>query len=84
MMASPRIARIARYLICGDTIFPGGPGKTTSPADFRQILESITQKVLILPCHTELYPGHGESTTPGQARSDIAVIGGAEFPAGPM
>ena len=26
------------YLISGDTLFPDGPGKTGSPADFRQIV----------------------------------------------
>ena len=50
------------YLISGDTLFPGGPGKTQSPADFRQIIESLTQKIFELPDHTQVYPGHGGST----------------------
>ncbi|MBW2091652.1 MAG: MBL fold metallo-hydrolase [Deltaproteobacteria bacterium] len=52
-----------KYLISGDTIFPGGPGKTGSPGAFKQIVESITSKVFELPDETEVYPGHGESTT---------------------
>lgn len=52
-----------KYLISGDTIFPGGPGKTWSPADFRQIIESITGKIFIFPDDTHVYPGHGNSTT---------------------
>lgn len=54
--------RIGRFLISGDTIFPGGPGRTNSPADFREIVESITGKIFLLPDDTRIYPGHGEST----------------------
>ncbi len=49
-------------LIAGDTIFPGGPGHTRSPEAFRQILHSITQKILPLHDDTMIYPGHGEAT----------------------
>ncbi len=52
-----------KYLISGDTIFPGGPGKTGSPAAFKQVVESITSKLFILPDETEVHPGHGDSTT---------------------
>ena len=48
------------YLISGDTLFPGGPGKTGSPADFRRIVESLKQKVFMLPDDTRVFPGHGE------------------------
>ena len=54
--------RTGRYLISGDTIFPGGPGKTGSPAAFREIVKSITEKIFVLPDDTQLYPGHGDST----------------------
>ena len=50
------------YLISGDTIFPGGPGKTGSPADLKQIIESLTTKIFVLPDDTQIYPGHGDST----------------------
>ena len=52
-----------KYLIAGDTLFPGGPGKTQSPDDFRQLVESITEKLFELPEGTQVYPGHGEPTT---------------------
>jgi hydroxyacylglutathione hydrolase len=52
----------ANYLIAGDTLFPDGPGKTGSPADFRQILESLTNKIFVLPEDTRIYSGHGAST----------------------
>jgi hydroxyacylglutathione hydrolase len=56
------------YLIAGDTLFPGGPGRTQSPHDFRQIVKSITEKLFGLPDHTEVYPGHGEATTIGREK----------------
>jgi hydroxyacylglutathione hydrolase len=57
-----------KYLIAGDTLFPGGPGRTHSPNDFRQIVTSISEKLFGLPDDTEVYPGHGESTTIKEAR----------------
>ena len=51
-----------RFLIAGDTLFPGGPGHTCSPDDFRQILETIERKIFTLPDETLVYPGHGEAT----------------------
>ena len=50
------------YLIAGDTLFPGGPGKTASPADFTRIMESLTSKIFVLPEDTRIYSGHGNST----------------------
>lgn len=51
-----------KYLISGDTLFPGGPGKTRSPGDLQQIIESIEEKIFCLPEDTHIYPGHGDST----------------------
>jgi hydroxyacylglutathione hydrolase len=66
--------RISRYLFAGDTIFPGGPGHTESPGDFRQILESITRKIFTLPGNTLILPGHGEGTTVAKAKQEYAVF----------
>lgn len=49
------------YLIAGDTIFPGGPGKTGSATDFKRIVESLSSKIFVLPEDTRIYPGHGNS-----------------------
>ena len=57
-----------RYFLAGDTLFPGGPGKTRSPEALGQILETLTNKVFILPDETEVHPGHGDSTTLGKER----------------
>ncbi len=54
--------KIDNYLIAGDTIFPGGPGKTASPGAFKQIMASIEEKIMPLPDETVILPGHGEKT----------------------
>jgi hydroxyacylglutathione hydrolase len=63
-----------RYLISGDTIFPHGPGKTRSPADLRQIIESITEKVFVLPDDTQVYPGHGDSTVLKREKEEFGAF----------
>jgi hydroxyacylglutathione hydrolase len=50
-------------LFAGDTLFPGGPGRTQTPADFRRILESLAGKIFTLPDETRVLPGHGDPTT---------------------
>ena len=65
---------INNHLITGDTLFPGGPGKTGSPRDFEQILESITQKIYSLPDETACYPGHGPNTTVGESKEEYRVF----------
>ena len=66
--------KIGKYLISGDTIFPRGPGKTKSPADLRQIIESITDKIFVLSDDTEIYPGHGDSTILKKERDEFAIF----------
>ncbi|MBM4446117.1 MAG: MBL fold metallo-hydrolase [Chloroflexi bacterium] len=63
-----------RYLISGDTIFPGGPGKTGTPAGFKQILKSIESKLFVLADDTEVYPGHGEATVLGKEKKEFAIF----------
>ena len=50
----------------GDTLFPGGPGNTSLPgADFDTIIASIDRRLLTLPAHLLVLPGHGLDTTIG-------------------
>jgi glyoxylase-like metal-dependent hydrolase (beta-lactamase superfamily II) len=63
-----------RYLISGDTIFPHGPGKTRTPADLRQVIQSIVEKVFVLPDDTEVYPGHGDSTVLKKEKEEFAAF----------
>ena len=53
-------------IFVGDTLFPGGPGATHFRyGDFPTIVESITQKLFVLPHDTVVHPGHGDDTTIG-------------------
>jgi hydroxyacylglutathione hydrolase len=61
-------------LIAGDTIFPGGPGKTRSPADLKLIIGSISSKIFVLPDDTAIYPGHGDSTVLRKEREEFAIF----------
>ncbi len=63
-----------KYLIAGDTLFPGGPGKTGTPADFRQIVTSLEQKIFVLPDDVRIYPGHGDTTVLGKEREEFAAF----------
>ena len=66
--------KIGCYLISGDTLFPGGPGKTRSPSDFKQIIKSITERILVLPDDTQIYPGHGDFMVLKKAKDEFAVF----------
>jgi hydroxyacylglutathione hydrolase len=63
-----------KYLISGDTLFPGGPGKTRSPEALKQIIESITTKILGLPDETQVFSGHGDPTILKKEKGEIAVF----------
>lgn len=65
---------IGDHLLSGDTLFPGGPGKTGSPRDFEQILRSITEKIYRLPDRTVCYPGHGPNTTVGESKREYRIF----------
>ena len=66
--------KVGCYLISGDTLFPGGPGKTGSPSDFKQIIKSITERILVLPDDMRLYPGHGDFTVLKKAKDEFAIF----------
>ncbi len=66
--------KAGRYLISGDTIFAAGPGKTRTPDALKQIIKSITDKILILPDDTQIYPGHGEATTIKTAKDEFTIF----------
>lgn len=54
------------HVFGGDTLFKGGPGATgRSYSDFPTIIESIRNRLLVLPDDTIVHTGHGESTTIG-------------------
>lgn len=52
-----------RLLFSGDTLFHGTWGRTDLPtSSFEDIIKSITEKLLVLPGETIVYPGHGKTT----------------------
>jgi glyoxylase-like metal-dependent hydrolase (beta-lactamase superfamily II) len=57
------------HLFTGDSLFPGGPGKTWSEADNAQLLDDLEERVFgRLPDETWFYPGHGDDSTLGAER----------------
>lgn len=55
----------APRMFVGDSVFPGGVGKTETPEQFQQLLSDVEHRVFSLPDGTRLHPGHGDSTTVG-------------------
>jgi glyoxylase-like metal-dependent hydrolase (beta-lactamase superfamily II) len=55
--------RVGGAVITGDTLFNGGPGRTSAAGDLETILASIDARLLPLPAGTLVLPGHGDSTT---------------------
>ena len=61
-------------VITGDTLFPGGPGRTRDHAALEQELVSIRAHLLTLPPETLVLPGHGRATTIAEAAEQYAVF----------
>ncbi|HEX5016908.1 MAG TPA: MBL fold metallo-hydrolase [Actinomycetes bacterium] len=60
------------HLFTGDSLFPGGPGRTTSPDDFDSLMGDLQAKVFDrLPDETWFYPGHGKDSTLGAERPHL-------------
>ena len=70
-----------QHLFSGDTLFPGGPGRSRSPEAFAQLVESISSKLYQLDDETVVLPGHGDFTTIGQSRAEYAQFASREHPA---
>lgn len=60
------------HLWTGDSLFPGGVGRTTSAQDFRSLLGDVEAKLFErFPDETWVYPGHGDDTTLGRERPHL-------------
>jgi glyoxylase-like metal-dependent hydrolase (beta-lactamase superfamily II) len=60
------------HLFTGDSLFPGGPGKTLTPETFSSLMDDLEARVFgLLPDDTWVYPGHGDDTTIGKERPHL-------------
>ncbi|WP_156756299.1 MBL fold metallo-hydrolase [Actinokineospora pegani] len=60
------------HLWTGDSLFPGGVGKTTLPEDFEALINDVEHRVFdTLPDSTWFYPGHGDDSTLGAERPKL-------------
>jgi glyoxylase-like metal-dependent hydrolase (beta-lactamase superfamily II) len=61
------------HLFTGDSLFPGGVGRTTTPEDFKSLVDDVETRVFgELPDDTWFYPGHGDDSTLGAERPKLA------------
>lgn len=59
----------AGILISGDTLFEESVGRTDFPtSSTRELVNSVKEKLFVLPDDTIVYPGHGELTTIGHEK----------------
>ncbi len=62
------------HLFSGDSLFPGGVGNTQGDDQrFRTLIDDVEHRVFdVLPDETWVYPGHGNDTTLGVERPQLA------------
>lgn len=62
-------------LLSGDTLFAGSCGRTDLPTgSMNAIVRSIRERLFALPPETEVYPGHGETTSIGWEQRSNAMV----------
>ena len=61
------------HLFTGDSLFPGGPGKTWAAEDFASLMHDLETKIFArFDDQTVVHPGHGDDTTLGAERPHLA------------
>ncbi len=61
------------HVFTGDSLFPGGPGRTISPEDFTSLMDDLEERIFgRFDDATWVYPGHGKDTTLGAERPHLA------------
>jgi glyoxylase-like metal-dependent hydrolase (beta-lactamase superfamily II) len=61
------------HVFTGDSLFPGGPGRTTNPRDFNSLMDDLEERVFgRFDDSTWFYPGHGNDSTLGAERPHVA------------
>lgn len=60
------------HIWTGDSLFPGGPGRTTIPQDFTSLMSDLEERIFgKFADDTWIYPGHGPDTTVGAERPHL-------------
>jgi hydroxyacylglutathione hydrolase len=63
----------------GDALFAGSVGRVDLPGgDMELLMQSIAEKLLVLPDETRVLSGHGPETTIGQERLYNPFLSGGE------
>ena len=61
------------HVFTGDSLFPGGPGKTTTPETFTSLMDDLEARIFgQFDDATWFYPGHGKDSTLGAERPHLA------------
>lgn len=62
-------APVEGWVLTGDALFSRSVGRTDLPGgNFEELNESIRTRLYTLPNETEVFPGHGESTSIGEEK----------------
>jgi len=65
---------VGKHLFSGDTLFPGGPGRSGSPEKLAQIIDSIAKTLFVLGDDLALYPGHGDDGDISTSRQEYTIF----------
>jgi glyoxylase-like metal-dependent hydrolase (beta-lactamase superfamily II) len=61
------------HVFTGDSLFPGGPGRTTTPESFTSLMDDLEERIFgQFDDETWFYPGHGKDSTLGVERPHLA------------
>ncbi|MEJ5928263.1 MBL fold metallo-hydrolase [Corynebacterium sp. H128] len=60
------------HLFVGDSLFPGGLGKTNNENEFCRLFKDVTERLFeVFPDTAIVHPGHGKPTTLGAERPSL-------------
>ena len=60
------------HMFTGDSLLPGGVGRTTTPGDFSSLIDDVSTRIFdVYDDDTWFYPGHGFDSTLGAERPNL-------------
>jgi hydroxyacylglutathione hydrolase len=65
------------FVFGGDVLFAGSIGRTDIGGNLQQLLHGLRTKLICLPEHMVVYPGHGRATTIGDEKRSNPFVGAA-------